>query len=118
VAAVASPQITVEDDEPKCLTDFFEPISVTPGANSYGQQAGPSVVFVVSGSLHWGGDDEVSTTGATRGSLLPGGVWSYQDLVMRGAIDPLTDAIWVIAPTGETVTVEGFATGVKKPEEA
>jgi hypothetical protein len=69
---------------------------------------GRSLLISTSAPLHWGGDNTVrnaADTGVVRGALLPAGVYPFNNL------SP-TDHLFVIAPAGQSVTVEILQVGV------
>ena len=68
-------------------------------------RSGSSLLITTSGPLHYGGTSAVTNSGANRGSLHPAvTVWPVR-------LDPGED-LYVIAPSGQTVTVEVLQGGV------
>lgn len=103
MATVPGSQLSVGDTTPLQL----DPVAETDSSGSSNRAAanyGSSVIVSTSAPLHFGGANTVSNSGGARGTLLPAGVYSF-DLYGNSHL-------WVIAPTGQTVTVERLQVNV------
>lgn len=105
MAVKASLSRTVDSTTAVRINEFAS-AGMEPGANAYGLQEGVTCLVTTSGALHWGGTSAVTSTGANRGALLAAG--TYVITVKPGS----TDDYWVIAPSGQSVTIEVLHSGV------
>jgi hypothetical protein len=87
-------QLSVDDTTPKEITVVSD--------SDY--QMGHSVLITTSGLLHFG-PSGVTNTGGSRGALHPAGTYPFNNLGPG-------NRIYVVAPAGQTVTVERLLVGV------
>lgn len=97
-------QLTVDSSSAQQVDGFAEG-DASGGGNNAAALYGQTVAFIPSAPVHLGGTSSVANTGANRGALLPGGFLYSIDLKKD-------DHVYLIAPAGQTVTVERFQVGV------
>jgi hypothetical protein len=105
MAVVPGTQLTINDTTPQRI-DSLE-TDYNPNTSAGAQRYGRVVNFYVNAPFHLGGDNTVRHTageGTVRGALYPAGFYSR---TLLG-----TDQVWLIAPSGETITVERDTGGV------
>lgn len=103
MALVPGTPLTVTDSSP-IQADTVVEADARPGVATFERQYGNTLTIVTDGPVHLGGSSAVTNSGPNRGALVPAGVWPID---LSGS-----DHVWLIAPTGATVTVERFQVGV------
>lgn len=104
MALVPGTQLVIDDETPQRVDE--DESDYNPGTPAGSQKFGRVVSYHVNAAHHVGGDDTVSHTAGVdrvRGALYPAGFYSRSLLG--------TDQLWIIAPSGETVTVERDTAG-------